>query len=174
MSRLLRLTIENVGLIARAQVDFSGGLTVVTGETGSGKTMLLGALELDGETVAHLPSDGVIVATPTGSTGYFMSAGGPIIHPAVDAIGVAGLLPHMLFARPLLVPSDATIAITCDGELTKAYLETDGMTGPDLAGGDRVVVRRTPRPVKFARVREGAFFRRLEDKLQWGVPVKDL
>ena len=131
-------------------------------------------LELDGEMVAHLPSDGVIVATPTGSTGYFMSTGGPIIHPAVDALGVAGLLPHTLFARPLLVPSDATIAITCDGELTRAYLEADGMTGPDLQGGDRVVVRRTARPVKFARVREGAFFRRLEDKLQWGVPIKNL
>ena len=60
-------------------------------------------LVLDGEEIAHMPSDGVIVATPTGSTGYFLSAGGPIIHPAVDALGVAALLPHTLFARPLMV-----------------------------------------------------------------------
>lgn len=129
-------------------------------------------LVLDGEEIAHLPSDGVIVATPTGSTGYFLSAGGPIIHPAVDALGVAALLPHTLFARPLLVQTDATIEITCDGELARANLETDGIIAADLRAGDRVVVQRAARPARFARVRERAFFRRLEEKLQWGVPIK--
>lgn len=129
-------------------------------------------LALDGETIAHLPSDGVIVSTPTGSTAYFLSAGGPIIHPAVDALGVAGLMPHTLFARPLLVPSDATIEITCDGELVSANLETDGIVAEDLRAGDRVTVHRTREPVRFARARPGAFFARLEDKLQWGVPIK--
>lgn len=130
-------------------------------------------LVLDGETVAHLPSDGVIVSTPTGSTGYYLSAGGPIIHPAVDALGVAALMPHTLFARPLLVPTDATVEITVDGELARANLETDGNVAADLHAGDRVIIRRTERPVLFARVRERAFFARLEDKLQWGVPIKE-
>lgn len=129
-------------------------------------------LILDGEMIAHLPSDGVIVATPTGSTAYFLSTGGPIIHPSVDALGVAGLMPHTLFARPLIVPPDATIEITCDGELTRANLETDGVVAADLVAGDRVVVHRAAEPVRFARVRSGAFFARLEDKLQWGVPIK--
>jgi len=129
-------------------------------------------LSLDGEVIAHLPSDGVIVATPTGSTAYFLSTGGPIIHPAVDALGVAGLMPHTLFARPLIVPTDATIEITCDGELTRANLETDGVVAADLVAGDRVIVHRAAEPVRFARVRAGAFFARLEDKLQWGVPIK--
>ncbi len=129
-------------------------------------------LILDGEMIAHLPSDGVIVATPTGSTAYFLSTGGPIIHPSVDALGVAGLMPHTLFARPLIVPPDATIEITCDGELTRANLETDGVVAADLVAGDRVVVHRAADPVRFARVRSGAFFARLEDKLQWGVPIK--
>ena len=129
-------------------------------------------LSLDGEVIAHLPSDGVIVATPTGSTAYFLSTGGPIIHPAVDALGVAGLMPHTLFARPLIVPPDATIEITCDGELTRANLETDGVVAADLVAGDRVIVHRAAEPVRFARVRAGAFFARLEDKLQWGVPIK--
>jgi NAD+ kinase len=129
-------------------------------------------LVLDGEEIAHLPSDGVIVSTPTGSTGYFLSAGGPIIHPAVDALGVAALLPHTLFARPLLVQTDATIEITCDGELARANLETDGIIAADLRAGDRVVVSRAAQPARFARVRKRAFFRRLEEKLQWGVPIK--
>ncbi len=129
-------------------------------------------LSLDGEMIAHLPSDGVIVATPTGSTAYFLSTGGPIIHPSVDALGVAGLMPHTLFARPLIVPTDATIEITCDGELTRANLETDGVVAADLNAGDRVIVHRAVEPVRFARVRAGAFFARLEEKLQWGVPIK--
>ncbi|MGD0051877.1 MAG: NAD(+)/NADH kinase [Vulcanimicrobiaceae bacterium] len=129
-------------------------------------------LVLDGELIAQLPSDGVMVATPTGSTAYWLSVGGPIIHPAVDALGVAALLPHTLFARPLLVPSEATIEITCDGELSSANLETDGLVAGDLRAGDRVLIRRAAIPVRFARVRSGAFFERLERKLQWGVPIK--
>ena len=69
-------------------------------------------LSLDGELIAHIPSDGIVVATPTGSTAYFLSAGGPIISPTVDAFGVAALLPHTLFARPLIVPTSSTIDIT--------------------------------------------------------------
>jgi NAD+ kinase len=129
-------------------------------------------LSLDGELITQMPSDGIIVATPTGSTAYFLSTGGPIIHPSVDALGVAGLMPHTLFARPLIVPSDATIGIMCDGELTHANLETDGIVAADLHGGDNVVVKRAAEPMRFARVRSGAFFARLEDKLQWGVPIK--
>jgi NAD+ kinase len=86
-------------------------------------------------------------------------------------LGVAGLMPHTLFARPLIVPSDATIGIDCDGELTHANLETDGIVAADLRGSDRVIVKRAAEPMRFARVRAGAFFARLEDKLQWGVPI---
>ena len=129
-------------------------------------------LSLDGELIAHIPSDGIVVATPTGSTAYFLSAGGPIISPDVDAFGVTSLLPHTLFARPLLLPTTATIEITCDSEIVHANLETDGTFVADLSSGDRVTVVRAARCVKFARTRPRAFFARLEEKLQWGVPIK--
>ena len=129
-------------------------------------------LSLDGERIAHIPSDGIVVATPTGSTAYFLSAGGPIIAPAVEAFGVASLLPHTLFARPLIVPTSSTIEITCDSEIVHANLETDGTFVSDLSSGDLVTVVRAPRPVKFARTGDHAFFARLEEKLQWGVPIK--
>jgi NAD+ kinase len=129
-------------------------------------------LSLDGELIAHIPSDGVIVTTPTGSTAYFLSAGGPIISPDVDAFGVISLLPHTLFARPLILPTSAKIEITCDSEIAHANLETDGMFVADLSSGDKVTVVRGPRCVKFARTRPRAFFARLEEKLQWGVPIK--
>ena len=129
-------------------------------------------LSLDGELIAHIPSDGIIVATPTGSTAYFLSAGGPIISPDVDAFGVISLLPHTLFARPLILPTSATIEISCDSEIVHANLETDGMFVADLSSGDKVTVVRGPRCVKFARTRPHPFFARLEEKLQWGVPIK--
>ncbi len=129
-------------------------------------------LSLDGEQIAQIASDGIVVATPTGSTAYFLSAGGPIIAPTVDAFGVAALLPHTLFARPLIVPTSSTIQISCDSEIVHANLETDGTFVSDLSSGDLVTVVRAPRPVKFARTGDHAFFDRLEDKLQWGVPIK--
>jgi NAD+ kinase len=129
-------------------------------------------LALDDEPVARIPSDGIIVATPTGSTAYFLSAGGPIISPGVDAFGIAALLPHTLFARPLIVPTTSTITITVDSESMHANLDVDGTLAGDLAPGDRVSVRRARRPVKFARTRADGFFSRLEEKLQWGVPIK--
>ena len=129
-------------------------------------------LSLDGEPIAHIASDGIVVATPTGSTAYFLSAGGPIIAPNVEALGIAALLPHTLFARPLIVPTSSTIQITCDSEIVHANLETDGTFVSDLSSGDLVTVVRAPRPVKFARTGEHGFFARLEEKLQWGVPIK--
>lgn len=129
-------------------------------------------LALDGETIAHIPADGVIVSTATGSTAYFLSSGGPIISPGVDAFGIAALMPHTLFARPLIVPTSSTIQLTIDSESVHANLDVDGTLAADLAPGDRVTVRRAPRPVKFARIRPSGFFSRLEDKLQWGVPIK--
>ena len=129
-------------------------------------------LSLDGEPIAHISSDGIVVATPTGSTAYFLSAGGPIIAPSVEAFGVAALLPHTLFARPLIVPTSSTIQISCDSEIVHANLETDGTFVSDLSSGDLVTVVRAQRRVKFARTGDHAFFARLEDKLQWGVPIK--
>jgi NAD+ kinase len=129
-------------------------------------------LSLNGEPIAHIPSDGIVVATPTGSTAYFLSAGGPIIAPSVEAFGVAALLPHTFFARPLIVPISSTIEITCDSEIVHANLETDGTFVSDLSSGDLVTIVRAPRAVKFARTGSHAFFARLEDKLQWGVPIK--
>ncbi|MBV8150917.1 MAG: NAD(+)/NADH kinase [Candidatus Eremiobacteraeota bacterium] len=129
-------------------------------------------LELDGEHIASLPADGVVVATPTGSTAYFLSAGGPIVAPSVDVFGIAALLPHTLFARPLIVGASATIGITLDSEIVHANLEADGETVSDLAPGDRVTIRRAPKPFRFARVAPERYFTRLEQKLRWGVPIR--
>ncbi|MGB8266275.1 MAG: NAD(+)/NADH kinase [Candidatus Velthaea sp.] len=147
-------------------------LNEVVVRRGSNARMAPYGLELDGEPIAHIPSDGVIVATPTGSTAYFLSAGGPIISPNVDAFGVAALLPHTFFARPLIVPAASQIVITCDSETQHATLDLDGAHVADLRPGDRVTIVRAPQSVKFARVRTAGFFMRMHEKLQWGVAIK--
>ena len=130
-------------------------------------------LFLNDEEVAHVPADGICVATPTGSTAYFLSAGGSIISPNVDAFGVVPLLPHTLFSRPLIVPAGSRIVVSCDSEIVHANLECDGDVVADLDPGASVVIERHPRMVRFARIERLRFFERLEDKLRWGVSIKD-
>jgi NAD+ kinase len=130
-------------------------------------------LYVDGKEAAHVPADGIVVATPTGSTAYSLSAGGPIVAPTADVFIVSALLPHTLFSRPLVVPSSSSVVITCDPETTGVALEADGQTVDRLEPGDRVTVTRYARTVRFARRKPLDFFALLEGKLRWNAPVKD-
>lgn len=129
-------------------------------------------LRFDDEAVVHIPADGICVATPTGSTAYFLSAGGAIISPKVDSFGVAPLLPHTLFSRPLIVPTTSRIEISCDSEIAQAHLECDGDVLADVAPGSSVLIRRHAKRVRFARTSPLHFFERLQAKMLWGVSIK--
>lgn len=129
-------------------------------------------LSLNGEHIADIPADGICIATPTGSTAYFLSAGGSIISPRVDAFGIVPLLPHTLFSRPLIVPNASNIEITCDSEVAHAHLECDGDVLAEIGPNTVVAVRRHPKTVRFARLSPLRFFERLEQKMRWGVSIK--
>ncbi|HVS45825.1 MAG TPA: NAD(+)/NADH kinase [Verrucomicrobiae bacterium] len=129
-------------------------------------------LNLDSEHAANIPADGICVCTPTGSTAYFLSAGGSIISPRVDAFGVVPLLPHTLFSRPLIVPASSRIEISCASEIVRVNLECDGDVVAELPPGASVEIHKHPKPVRFARTAPLKFFARLEEKLRWGVSIK--
>ncbi|HEV7179822.1 MAG TPA: NAD(+)/NADH kinase [Candidatus Baltobacteraceae bacterium] len=129
-------------------------------------------LRLDKEHIADIPADGICVATPTGSTAYFLSAGGSIISPRVDAFGLVPLLPHTLFSRPLIVPASSRIEISCHSEAAHAHLECDGDVLAEIGPNSSVSIRRHPKNVLFARVSPLRFFERLEQKMRWGVSIK--
>ena len=131
------------------------------------------SLFIDGKEAARVPADGIVVATPTGSTAYSLSAGGPIVAPDVEAFVVTALLPHTLFSRPLVVPTSSTIVIAGDAETSGIALEADGQVVDTLQPGERVVVTRYARKVRFARRETLDFFALLEGKLRWNAPVKD-
>ncbi|MGA8099790.1 MAG: NAD(+)/NADH kinase [Candidatus Cybelea sp.] len=130
-------------------------------------------LRVDDGATTQIAADGICVATPTGSTAYFLSAGGSLIAPRVDAFGVVPLLPHTLFSRPLIVPNDSHIEITSDSESAQAHLECDGDVLSDVAPSSSVMIRRHPRRVRFARTAPLHFLERLETKMLWGVSIKD-
>jgi NAD+ kinase len=130
-------------------------------------------LRVDDGEPTQIAADGICVATPTGSTAYFLSAGGSLIAPSVDAFGVVPLLAHTLFSRPLIVPSTSRIEITSDNQSAQAHLECDGDVLSEVAPDSCVMIRRHPKSVFFARTAPLHFLARLETKMLWGVSIKD-
>ena len=136
-----------------------------------GRTLTFG-IEIGGERVADLPADGIVVSSPTGSTAYFLSAGGPILAPRLDAIGIAPICPHTLFSRPLIVRADERIRVTVPRGGPGTQLFADGRPELDLPGGSVVTVVKAERPVLFVSSGDRMFFQVLERKLHWGSSIK--
>jgi NAD+ kinase len=126
---------------------------------------------LDGAPVARFRSDGVIVSTPTGSTAYNLSAGGPILHPALPAVVVTPICPHTLSQRPLVVPATTVIGIRLleEGSRTGVYLTLDGQEGYPIGTEAVVEVRSSATYVTLLRPPESSHFDKLAEKLSWGV-----
>ena len=111
---------------------------------------------------------GLIVASPTGSTAYSLSAGGPIIFPTVPAFSITPICPHTLTNRPVIVPDSAEIHIICRAPDDAAYLNADGKIGEHLKEGDRVVLRRSNHTLNLIRPPRLLYFDVLRQKLNWG------
>jgi NAD+ kinase len=124
-------------------------------------------LHIDNVFVASYRADGMIVATPTGSTAYSLSAGGPVLMPTVNAIVITPVAPHSLTHRPLVVPDSVEIEILLRSEEEVAYLSLDGQPGLDMRDGDRVRCRRSEHQVTLFRSGSD-FFQALRMKLKWG------
>jgi NAD+ kinase len=124
-------------------------------------------LFVDGAYVASFRADGMIVATPTGSTAYSLSAGGPVVMPTVNAFVITPVAPHSLTHRPLVVPDAAVVEILLRSNEEVAYLSLDGQPGLDLRDGDRVRCRRSEHQVSLFRT-DTDFFHVLRTKLKWG------
>jgi len=126
-------------------------------------------VSVDGEEVGQYSADGIIVATPTGSTAYSLSAGGPIVVPGVDAIVVTAICPHTLAVRPLVVPSHAQVSVELMPPWSEDILVSfDGQVGTTMRPGDRLLVKAADRPVRLVRLGPEGFFARMRKKLQWG------
>ena len=127
-------------------------------------------LAADEQPIARLAADGVVVATPTGSTAYSLSAGGPVVVPTLDSLIVTPVAAHTLAIRPTIFPPDTTIGVTLDDEQDEVLLTADGQVGIAIPPGHRLTVQRSARPVRLVRFPDVTFFTRLRNKLGWGGP----
>jgi NAD+ kinase len=137
-----------------------------------GKTQIARMIDLetyvDSQYVSTFKADGLIVSTPTGSTAYSLSAGGPILFPAVAALCITPVCPHTLTNRPVLVPDTSVIEIICKAPRKDAYLTVDGQVGEPLLPEDRVLCRSSENKVYLVRPPKMFFFDVLRQKLKWG------
>lgn len=131
-------------------------------------------ISVNGDSIGTYAADGVIVSTPTGSTAYSLSAGGPVVVPTVESIVLTAISAHTLAVRPLVLPPDAEIAIsTADGS-EELLVTVDGQVGTKLVAGEKLMVRRAPNPVLIVRLPGTSFFERMRVKLGWGgLPDRD-
>jgi NAD+ kinase len=125
-------------------------------------------LHIDDGFVCRYRADGLIVATPTGSTAYSMSAGGPIVHPGVESILITPICPHTLSDRPVVVSDTSKIELRMAENPDSVFLSLDGQTGVPLQAGDRVRITRAAERLKLVQPSTKTYFEILRNKLKWG------
>jgi NAD+ kinase len=136
--------------------------------------MLSVRVSVDGEMLGTYNCDGIVVASPTGSTAYSLSAGGPLITPSLDSIIVTPISAHALAIRPIVLPPNVTVTLESADGPEEVLITVDGQAGTQLASADRLTIRRAPRPVRIVRFPGNSFFDRLRVKLGWGgLPTRD-
>ncbi len=125
-------------------------------------------LIIDGDFVCRYRADGLIVATPTGSTAYSLSAGGPIVRPEVKAFVITPICPHTLSDRPLVVQDSSLVEAKLSGTAESVFLTLDGQKGIPMESADHVRIRRAAGHLKLIQPRQKSYFEILRSKLKWG------
>jgi len=125
-------------------------------------------VEADGETVGQFSADGVVIATPTGSTAYNLSAGGPVVVPTLETILLTPVSAHTLALRPLVLPATSQVTLRANGGPDELLVTVDGQVGCTFSAGESLVVRRSGAPVPIVRFPEHSFFSTMREKLHWG------
>jgi NAD+ kinase len=125
-------------------------------------------LVIDGEFVCRYRVDGLIVATPTGSTAYSLSAGGPIVHPSVESWVITPICPHTLSDRPVVIRDSSHVEIDLSAGTESVFLTLDGQTGIPMQPADRVRMSRAAERLKLIQPQKKSYFEILHSKLKWG------
>lgn len=139
---------------------------VVLRQGGKARVMRL-HVEVNGEAIAQFAADGIVIATPTGSTAYSLSVGGPVVDPALESILLSPISAHSLFIRPLVLPPTAVVAVRVEDDDSDQLVTIDGQIGTSFGTRHCLTVRRAGRVVLLVRFPEMTFFERMRRKLGW-------
>ncbi len=161
-----RMTIDVRVTVQGEEVARTWAVNEASVEKSSRERMLEVVTEVDGRPVSTVGCDGVVMATPTGSTAYAFSAGGPVVWPEVEALLMVPISAHALFARPLVVAPTSVLAVEVLDRASSGVLWCDGRRTVELPPGARIEVRRSEEPVRLARLATGPFTDRLVAKFR--------
>jgi NAD+ kinase len=125
-------------------------------------------ISVDGESIGTYAADGIVISTPTGSTAYSLSAGGPVVVPTVESIIITPVSPHTLAIRSLVISADGEVTIEANESPTELLVTVDGQVGTSFVKGEKLKVRRADNPVRIVRFPGATFFERMRVKLGWG------
>ena len=177
IERLARgeFTAERRMMLAVSAVDVAGNergqwfaLNDVVLHKGGFARMVSLDVAANGESIASYSADGIVIATPTGSTAYNLSAGGPIVYPTVESILLTPISPHTMSVRPLVLPPSARITLQAEDGPEELLVTVDGQVGTTFARGETLVIARSDRAVQIVRFPGATFFARMRLKLGWG------
>lgn len=164
--RLLRATIAPQPGVA---AEWTDGLNDVTLTNASSSARILDfEVRVDGSFVSTFRADGLIVSSPTGSTAYNLAAGGPIVHPDLDALLVTPICPHMLTNRPIVVPGQSRVEITLGETHDAVHVSVDGQWTRAVPARGTFVVETSPRKLRLVTSKKRDYFEVLRTKLNWG------
>ena len=127
-------------------------------------------LDVNGRYATTYRGDGVIVATPVGSTAHSLAAGGPLLEPSMDGLVLTPICPHSLANRPLVLPADSRVSLTLETGSVTAICVADGQQSFDIKAGESVLLRKAPRPALFQGTGRRDYFAVLRERLHWGLP----
>lgn len=163
-----RMMIEATVLRGGREIERYMGLNDAVITKGAFARLIFLQTRVDGEQVGTYPADGIIVSTPTGSTAYSLSAGGPVVTPELDLMLVTPICPHALWARPIVISSRCEVEVELLSDKGEVMLTIDGQHGLSLVKNDVVRITRAPYRVRFIRLKTRNFFRVLKQKLREG------
>jgi NAD+ kinase len=123
---------------------------------------------VDDESIGTYAADGIVISTPTGSTAYSLSAGGPVVVPTLESIVLTPISPHTLAIRSLVIPADAEVTIEANESPTELLVTVDGQVGTSFVKGEKLKIRKADSPVRIVRFPGATFFERMRVKLGWG------
>lgn len=167
-----RMAIEAFSDIEKDNILYAVNDLVI--DKGPWPKMIQLTVHVDGDYVSTFSADGLIVATPTGSTGYSLSAGGPIVNPKADAITLSPISPHSLNMRPLVLSSEQRINITVNSAHTTVQVNSDGQRVKNYKPPVSFEIYKSKNPVKLVHSESSSYFDILRKKLYWGIDVRNM